>query len=360
VIAAYVSGHGFGHATRTTEVLRALRELEPGLPLAVVSSAPEWLFRRALGEPLVFRSRACDVGLAQRGALEIDEPGTARAWQAFASGWERLVSEEAEWLRASGARVVLADIPPAACVAAARAGLPAVALANFSWDWIYRHYAGREPVLGQAAEACRAAYAGTDLLLRLPFAGDLSAFPRVLDVGLVARRPRLTRREARARLGWDDRPSVLLSFGGLGLPGFDAACLAPLGAYRFVLPERLAGAPGNVEAAEEARLTSAGLGFADLVAAVDVVVSKPGYGIVTDCIGAGTRLVYTPRGDFPEYEVLTAGMPRYLPCVAVGNAALRRGELQAALADCLAQPFPPQPDLGGAARAAERLLQQGA
>ena len=278
-------------------MLRALRELEPGLPLAVVSAAPEWLFRRELGEPLVFRRRACDVGLAQRGALEIDEPGTVRAWQAFAAGWEQLVREEAEWLRASGARAVLADIPPTACLAAARAGLPAVALANFSWDWIYRHYAGREPVLGQAAEACRAAYAGTQLLLRLPFAGDLSAFPRILDVGLVARRPRLSRREARGRLGWDERPAVLLSFGGLGLPGFDPACLAPLTAYRFVLPGRLAGAPANVEAADEARLTSAGLGFADLVAAVDVVVSKPGYGIVTDCIGAGSTLSASALGE---------------------------------------------------------------
>ena len=90
------------------------------------------------------------------------------------------------------------------------------------------------------------------------------------------------------------------------------------------------------------------------------MVSKPGYGIVTDCIGAGTRLVYTPRGDFPEYPILTAEMPRYLPCVAVDNVALRRGDLGAALADCLAQPFPPQPDLGGAARAAERLLLLGA
>lgn len=358
MIAAYVSGHGFGHATRTAEVLRALRELEPGLPLAVVSSAPEWLFRRALGEPLVFRSRACDVGLAQRGALEIDEPGTARAWQAFASGWEQLVSEETEWLRGSGARLVLTDIPPSACVAASRAGLPAVALANFSWDWVYRHYAGREPVLGQAAEACRAAYAGTDLLLRLPFAGDLSAFPRVLDVGLVARCPRFSRAEARRRLGWDGRPTVLLSFGGLGLPGFDPACLASLSAYRCVLPERLAGAPAHVEGVEEARLTAAGLGFADLVAAVDVVVSKPGYGIVTDCIGARTRLVYTPRGDFPEYPILTAGMVAHLPCCEVDAEALQAGALGPALARVLGLPFPPPPDLGGAVRAALSLRER--
>lgn len=358
MIAAYVSGHGFGHATRTTEVLRALRQLAPGLPVAVVSSAPEWLFRRVLGEPLTFRARACDVGLVQRDALHIDEPGSARAWRAFAAGWQRLVEEEAAWLRASGARLVLADVPPVACAAAARAGLPAVALANFSWDWVYGHYAAREPELGLAAEACRAAYATTDLLLRLPFAGDLSAFARVTDVGLVARRPALSRAEARARLGWDERPAALLSFGGFGLQGFDARRLARVPGWRFALPEALPAALPNVEGADDRRLAACGLGFVDLVAAADVVVSKPGYGIVTDCVGAGTRLVYTPRGDFPEYPILTAQMPGCLPCVEVDQARLWSGDLQAALEAVQARPWPAPPDLGGAERAARQLLER--
>ena len=177
-------------------------------------------------------------------------------------------------------------------------------------------------------------------------------------MGLVARRPRFSRAEARRRLGWDGRPTVLLSFGGLGLPGFDPVRLASLAAYRCVLPERLAGAPAHVEGVEEARLTPLGLGFADLVAAVDVVVSKPGYGIVTDCIGARTRLVYTPRGDFPEYPILTAGMVAHLPCCEVDGEALQAGDLGPALARVLGLPFPPAPDLGGAARAALSLRER--
>ena len=43
MIVVYVSGHGFGHATRVAEVLRVMREREPSVPLTVVSSVPEWL-----------------------------------------------------------------------------------------------------------------------------------------------------------------------------------------------------------------------------------------------------------------------------------------------------------------------------
>ena len=38
-------------------------------------------------------------------------------------------------------------------------------------------------------------------------------------------------------------------------------------------------------------------------AAADVVVSKPGYGIVSECIVNGAALLYTSRGRFAEYDV---------------------------------------------------------
>jgi hypothetical protein len=89
-----------------------------------------------------------------------------------------------------------------------------------------------------------------------------------------------------------------------------------------------------------------------------VVVTKPGYGIVTDCIGARTRLVYTERGDFPEYPVMVAEMGRYLPAVHVANEALLGGRLRAALEQVLSLPFPEPPRTDGAAVAAGLLLER--
>jgi len=86
------------------------------------------------------------------------------------------------------------------------------------------------------------------------------------------------------------------------------------------------------------------------------VVTKPGYGIVTDAIAAGTRVVYTERGDFPEYPVLVEGMSRLLACAHVSNDDLLGGRIEDAVAAVLAMPVPPRPDLGGAERAARRLV----
>ena len=57
-----------------------------------------------------------------------------------------------------------------------------------------------------------------------------------------------------------------------------------------------------------------GVRYEDLVAAADVVVTKPGYGIVSECIANGAALLYTSRGHFVEHDVFVSEMPRVLRC----------------------------------------------
>ena len=106
------------------------------------------------------------------------------------------------------------------------------------------------------------------------------------------------------------------------------------------------------------RLRSLGLVYQDVVGAVDVVVTKPGYGIVTDAIAAGTRLLYTERGDFPEYPVMVGEMPRYLAAAHVSGEDLRAGRLDGAPRRRAVARAPEAPRLDGAAVAASRIRER--
>src|SRR5260370_1484175 len=277
MIVAYVSGHGFGHATRVGEVLREVREQSPGIPLVVVTSGPEALYREAIPSPFEFRARECDLGLAQRGALVFDTGATAARWRRFARSYPPLLEAEAAWLRHVGAHLVLGDIPPLAFDAAAAAGVPGVGLANFSWDWVFRHLATAQPELGDAAAAAASAYGRARLLLQLPVAGDLSAFPRREPIPLVARRPRGDREETRKRLGLPQGPLVLLSFGGLGLPGFAAGVLGRVRGLQFLMEAEARTFPDNVTALRPQAWRPLGLGYQDLVAPAARVVTHTEY-----------------------------------------------------------------------------------
>jgi hypothetical protein len=358
VITAYVSGHGFGHAVRTAAILREVRALDPALPIAVVTAGPEMVFREALGTNFVFRHEAADVGLVQHGALVIDTAATADACEAFARDLPARVEREAEWLAESRARLVLGDIPPLAFLAAARAGIPAIGSTNFSWDWIYRHLTRYEPRLIAPADAAREAYGTARVLLQLPFAGDLTAFPRRRPIPLVARRPSVARADARRRLALGPQPAVLLSFGGLGLAGFDFEVLAKIEGVQFLSEPTGRAAPPNLQLLSPEELAERGLDYLGAVAAADVVVTKPGYGIVSDAIACRTRMVYTERGDFPEYPILVEEMVRWLPAEYVSNADLLAGRIAAPLEAVLARPFPDAPPLDGAAVAARVLIDE--
>ena len=62
MLAVYVSGHGWGHATRTAEVLRVVRQRAPKLPIVVSTDAPAFLFEEVIDPPLAIRALRVDVG----------------------------------------------------------------------------------------------------------------------------------------------------------------------------------------------------------------------------------------------------------------------------------------------------------
>jgi len=378
----YISGHGFGHASRDIEVLNALLDRRPDLPVAVRTSARRWLFDLTLRHPVRFDQVETDTGIVQRDSLHLDEAESVRRAARFYGDFEASAAREADVLRQSGARLVVADIPPLACRAAALAGIPAVALGNFTWDWIYEGYPEH---LGDAPEVVPTiaqAYASAALALRLPMHGGFASMRHVRDIPFVARRSRRKTREVRDGLGLPaSTPLVLLSFGGHGLEGLDAGRLDTGDRYTIVTTgeigldpaKRTAGFDawnnaadarplarrnGSIVELDERAMYRRGFRYEDLVAAVDVVVTKPGYGIITECLANHTAMLYTSRGRFAEYPVLLDAFPRFLRSRFIGQDDLYAGRWRAHLDAVLAQGAPPEcPRTDGAEVAADAILE---
>jgi hypothetical protein len=333
-ITAYITGHGFGHATRMAAAIGALAERLSDLAISLVSTAPEWLFRLNLSVPFRFRARALDVGVVQRDSIHLDAPGTLAAYARFLERQEALIEEEAITLRREAVDLVVADIPPTAFPIAQRAGIPGVGLGNFSWDWIYADYVRRLPEYRPLLQAIRSAYGQADLFLRLPFHGPCDAFPTVRDIPMIARRSGRTRQEVRRRLGLGEtRPVILLSFGGFDLRGLDFDRVEQLDEFLFLTTQA---PPRPVKNVRPVALD--GLFYEDLVAQADAVITKPGYGIVSDCLANRTPVLYTSRGEFAEYACLVEGLERFGVSRFIENEDLLAGNWRGALEILLGQP----------------------
>jgi hypothetical protein len=349
----YVTGHGFGHAVRSAEVIRALQRYRPALPIHLRTSAPDWLFPPTTS----FTNRSLDVGVVQPNALEIDEGGTLARAANLAHAADRQVTEELPALRAVDAGLIVADVPAVAFLAARAADLPSVAVANFSWDWIYQPYVVNHPEYAWLLDWLRDAYRQADLLLRLPFHDAMSAFRTIEDVPLVSRPPSARRETLRARLGLGPTErAVLLSFGGLGLSGLRPEPFATLPSYTFLATRRelatSSALPPNLRL-----LPTVQENYNDLVAAADLVVSKPGFGIVASCLANRVPLLYTDRGSFAEYPILRTGLHANGRGQHIPAAELLAGRLGPYLAaiERVSSPWPPL-RIDGADVIATRLL----
>lgn len=330
-VAFYISGHGFGHASRQVEIINTLGRRHPGIGVFVRSSAAPWLLDRTIQVPFDLDSRPTDTGVVQLDSLRLDARATMTAAGQFYSNLETLAIEEARLLRDRGVALVVADAPPLACAAAQQAGIPSVVVSNFTWDWIYEAYAREHPRAAETIAAIRAAYRLASAAWRLPLHGDFIPFDAIVDVPFVARHSGKDPASTRAHLGLPlDKRLVLPSFGGYGVQGLNLETVD--------LPDGWV----IVRGLDQAEIYDAGLSYQDLVRAVDVVITKPGYGIVSECIANGAAMVYTSRGNFPEYDVFVREMPRYLRCAFISNEELLAGRWAAAIDAAFGAPQPPQ------------------
>uniref|UniRef100_A0A0D9WTU1 GHMP kinase N-terminal domain-containing protein n=1 Tax=Leersia perrieri TaxID=77586 RepID=A0A0D9WTU1_9ORYZ len=219
VFAFYLTGHGFGHATRAIEVVRHL--IAAGHEVHVATAVPEFVFTADLRSRhpgiLRIRSVVLDCGAVQTDALTVDPRASLHKYHDTAVvPRDSILRTEAEWLTSINADLVISDVVPVACRVAADVGIPSVCIGNFSWDYIYAEYIVASgdhlrSVVWQIAED----YSHCDILLRLPGYCPMPAFRDVIDVPLVVRGLRRSRSEVRKELGIEANAKVVVfNFGG--------------------------------------------------------------------------------------------------------------------------------------------------
>ncbi|KAL0315949.1 UNVERIFIED_CONTAM: L-arabinokinase [Sesamum radiatum] len=310
VFAYYVTGHGFGHATRVLELLVWI--------LGIASMAyngnrgQDFVSSVAFSHFIltwkgfsndaffidIFLLVLLDCGAVQADALTVDRLASLEKYvQAAVVPRDSILATEVEWLKSINANLVASDAVPIACRAAADAGIRAVCVTNFSWDFIYAEYvmvAGRQShsIIWQIAED----YSHCDFLIRLPGYCPMPAFSDVVDAPLVVRKLHKSRAEVRKELGIEEDAKVLIyNFGGQPagwklekeyLPD-GWICLVCGASDEHELPENFVKLPKDVYTP-------------DLIAASDCMLGKIGYGTASEALAYKVPLIFVRRDYFNE------------------------------------------------------------
>ena len=353
-IAYYITAHGYGHGTRSCDILNALRIESPTAHIVVKTDLPVNFMQSRLSDGFDLRPGAFDVGLIQKDSIQVDLAASLEAIETLYEREDELIKQEAAFLQRENIDVVVADIPAIPLAAAQTAGVVNIATGNFGWDWIYSDFIQHNPRWKIYVDKIRAVYAQTDLLLRQPFAEPMAAFPHQIDLPLLAN-PGTNRRADLAAATGADRTKkwVLLSFTSLNLDRDALEQLARLSDYELFSVDPLEWPDSTVHCISRSTAR-----FADIMASVDIVVTKPGFGIVSECIANEKPIIYADREHFLEYPVLVKNIEQYCRNAFISAAELYSGKLTRAINEIETADAPPAAMPRGGAELAARWIDQ--
>lgn len=342
-ICYYISGHGYGHAARACQVMAAL---PANVNLLVRTSVPADFIARESGRKVKVIPGEFDSGVLQSDNRTLDWTATIKKAREVNTACAATLLDEVALLRKNRVDIVVSDVPPAPLEAARMAGLPSVVIGNFTWVEIFDREKSRHPQAGALADLWREQYALATLAIRTAPSFTMKYFRHKTDVELIARRGKNVRPALLRHLGVPAKQRVvLLYFGTFG----DAALTIPdIPGTTFV-----AFTPMPKPVIE---LNPKQWSFPDVVASVDCVIAKPGYGTVGECMANATPVVYHPRTEFAEYPLLRKAIETTGAGVAIAGRDLIAGKWQKAI-DAACALKPKRLPARGAQQSAELIIE---
>ena len=345
-----VSAHGYGHLAQCAPVINTLWERDPGLRLTVLSALPRIQLARRLAGEFDYIAVETDPVLRMRSAWEVDGPASCRAYGEFHRQHAMLLESTCDQLRALGPDLVLANIPWVVLQAARQAGIPAVALGSLNWAAIYAAYCGtageHADILAWMLDGYRAAGCFIVPAPALPMPELDNCHP----VGPIAP-PAVP------------RPAALRE--ALALPAEVRTVLVGLGGIDSRLPlenwPRIDGVvwlfPGALERQRDdfVAMTYLPMAFADMLASVDAVLTKPGYGTYAEAVCSGVALLTLARPDWPETGYLNDWARTHGRLQEITLEQFASGNFARALRVLWQEPLKPLPVATGVGEAVDLL-----
>jgi hypothetical protein len=356
IIWCAISGHGYGHAAQVVPVLNALGDLVPGLTAILRTTVPPSFFKNRLTIPWEYSLAQQDIGCIQDGPLTIDVDATWVAHQHFHETWNARLANEVAAMQAASPALVIADTPYLAIEAGSCAHIPTIALANLTWDLVLKEYChATDHSHQQLIQRIRKSYANADMALRITPAPTIDAFSNVIDIGPIANpSPPERNRLALALNLAPNEKIVLVGFGGIALTSLPLEQMEQLHHYRFLFDGPIPPGFSRIHSIETLPFS-----FKTLLASVDLIMTKPGYGTIVEAVALQQPVLYVRRYNFADEQSLVDYLHRYGRGVELSHEDFVHARWETALRTVLDLPTPaaPPPPSTGAADVAAILAE---
>ncbi|MGG0485189.1 glycosyltransferase family protein [Priestia aryabhattai] len=296
-IAYYISDYGYGHATRSTAIIRELVRKNKNVKIIICHSfAIDFLHQSFRHEPCVgFREVATDVGyVLKENSLEPDKDLLNVKVSSYVSGFSIKLNQETQFMKEKNVSFVISDISPLGIASAAALNIPSLGLSNFTW---YTAYEGliEERLLSFLHEQYKKMTYHFSLACSyerhwgIEENQSFGFYARYIDEHEVQR--------IRKEIDLAGENNII--YFGLGMK-VDIETLSELPIWQSPNCKFIVSSNVDVNHPNVYRIPKNAVETQHYVAAADLVLTKAGWGTVSEAVCAGVPLLITNRSSMKE------------------------------------------------------------
>ena len=329
-----LSAHGYGHLAQCAPVIDALSVVVPALQLSVCSTLPQPVIANRISIPFDLHAAGLDPVLQMHSAWEVDAPASQQVYRGFHEDWEAGLQHDRQLLRELNPDVVLADIPYRILLAAEQLGVQTIGLCSLNWAAIYSAYCEGSDMDTRMLAQMLSGYRAADVFLMPQPAMAMPELDNTRGIGPIARSGKQQRSGLRTSCGIPAAARVIL----VALGGIETEM--PLANWPLVENTSWIFAPAvHAEREDMIDLDELSMSFIDVLASVDVVLTKPGYGTYAEAVCHGVALLALARPDWPETATLNQWAQQHGRIATITREQFHGGDFVSGVEALLALPM---------------------
>ncbi|MEW4209515.1 glycosyltransferase [Priestia megaterium] len=296
-IAYYISDYGYGHATRSTAIIRELLKQNEQIEIIICHLfALDFLQQSFRHENRVmFRKVATDVGyVLKENSLEPDAEVLNDNVSSYVSEFSIKLNHETLFMKEKNVSFVISDISPLGIAGASSLNIPSLGLSNFTWHTAYDGLVEEHLLSFLHEQYKQMTYHFSLACSNEPHWGtkenqSFGFYSREIDNSEVRR----IRKEI------DPTGKSQIIYFGLGMK-VDIGILSELPIWQSPNCKFIVSSNVNVTHPNVYKIPQDELETQHYVAAADLVLTKAGWGTISEAVCAGVPLLITNRSGMKE------------------------------------------------------------
>jgi hypothetical protein len=317
-----ISSHGFGHFAQSATVINQLARQLSGIDITIRTKVESRIVDSRVLVPHQIINHASDFGMLMTSALDVDREKSFSQYAELHKNFDKRVHEEARQLEKLKPDLLFSNVSYLSIAAAKKLDIPVVALCSLNWADIFNGYFN-SPEASEIYHQMVDAYNLADVFLCPQPSMAMPQLKNIKNISPLAGLGTNIRRKLLARFDADEETRIVLIAPG-GIPTEIPVESWPN--YKDIV--YITSWKAETDRRDMVDITELGYSFVDVLKSVDAVLTKPGYGTVSEAMCNHVPMMYILRHDWPEEPFLVRWCKEFGKVLEVERDLLNTGEIK--------------------------------